>query len=87
MGYPDRLAGTEIPLPARIVSVCDAFDAMTSDRPYRKGTDVLSAIAELRLHAGTQFDPAVIDVFCDIASVQVPSSQHRISPTEQEVPA
>jgi two-component system cell cycle response regulator len=85
-GYPDRLRGEEIPLAARVVAVCDAFDAMTSDRPYRKGTDVLSAIRELRLHSGTQFDPAVIDVFCDIASAQA-GSPPRHAHVRQEVPA
>ena len=50
-GYPDGLAGEEIPLGARIVAVCDAFDAMTTDRPYRRRIDADSALAELRAHA------------------------------------
>jgi two-component system cell cycle response regulator len=62
-GYPDGLAGEEIPLGARIVAVCDAFDAMTTDRPYQAGTDPGSALAELVRHAGTQFDPAVVTIF------------------------
>jgi len=62
-GYPDGLAGAEIPLGARVVAVCDAFDAMTSDRPYQAGTDTGSALAELARHAGTQFDPAVVAAF------------------------
>ena len=66
-GYPDGLAGEQIPLGARIIAVCDAFDAMTSDRPYRKRGSVEDAIAELRLHAGSQFDPAVVEAFCAVA--------------------
>ena len=60
-GYPDGLAGEEIPLPARIVLVADAFDALTSDRPYRRGRHTLEAIQELEAHAGTQFCPLVVD--------------------------
>ena len=63
-GYPDRLAGEEIPLGARIVAVCDAFHAITSTRPYSPSRRVGDAIAELRRCAGSQFDPAVVDAFC-----------------------
>ncbi len=63
-GYPDGLAGTDIPLGARIVSVCDAYDAMTSDRPYQRGMSSVEAVAELRRCSGTQFDPEVVDAFC-----------------------
>lgn len=63
-GYPDGLAGEEIPLGARVVAVCDAYDAMTSDRPYRRSLAPEEAIAELRRSAGTQFDPRVVDAFC-----------------------
>ncbi len=63
-GYPDRLARREIPLGSRIIAVCDAFDAMTTDRPYREAIDEASAVAELRRCAGTQFDPDVIERFC-----------------------
>ncbi len=59
-GYPDRLAGEEIPLPARIVLVADAFDALTSDRPYRRARPAGAALEELRAHAGTQFCPRVL---------------------------
>ena len=61
MGYPDRLSGDEIPLPARIVFVADAFDALTSTRPYRPARPMLAALAEIRAHAGTQFCPRVVD--------------------------
>jgi two-component system, cell cycle response regulator len=67
-GYPDGLAGEEIPLGARIISVCDAYDAMVTDRPYRRGTDSESARVELRRCAGSQFDPAVVHAFCAVMS-------------------
>jgi diguanylate cyclase (GGDEF)-like protein/putative nucleotidyltransferase with HDIG domain len=60
-GYPDRLAGGEIPLEARIIFVADSFEAMTSDRPYRAGMDVADAVAELRRCSGTQFEPRLVD--------------------------
>ena len=60
-GYPDGLRGEEIPLGSRIVLVCDAYDAMTSPRPYREALSREQAVAELAAHAGTQFDPRVVD--------------------------
>jgi HD-GYP domain-containing protein (c-di-GMP phosphodiesterase class II) len=60
-GYPDRLAGEEIPLAARIVRCCDAFSAMTTDRPYRHARPAAEAVAELRQCAGTDFDPRVVE--------------------------
>jgi diguanylate cyclase (GGDEF)-like protein/putative nucleotidyltransferase with HDIG domain len=60
-GYPDGIATHEIPLGARIICACDAFHAMTSDRPYRSAMPFADAIAELRRNSGTQFDPAVVD--------------------------
>lgn len=65
-GYPDHLSGREIPLGARIISVCDAFDAMISNRPYRDAKSVEEAVNELRQNAGSQFDPAVVDAFCGV---------------------
>jgi two-component system cell cycle response regulator len=59
-GYPDGLHGSEIPLGARIVLACDAWDAMTTDRAYRRAMSAEDAAAELRAHAGTQFDPEVV---------------------------
>jgi GAF domain-containing protein len=59
-GYPDQLAGEEIPLASRIVFVCDAVHAMTSDRPYRKAMGLADAVAELRRNSGTQFCPTVV---------------------------
>jgi two-component system, cell cycle response regulator len=65
-GYPDGLRGEDIPLGARIVSVCDAYDAMTSERPYKGAMTPAEALAELRRCAGTQFDPAVVAAFCRV---------------------
>jgi hypothetical protein len=59
-GYPEGLSGDEIPLPARIVFVADALDALTSTRPYRPARPMLAALAEIRAHAGTQFCPRVV---------------------------
>ncbi len=75
-GYPDRLKGEAIPLGARIISVCDAFDAMTSDRPYAKSVDAAKAVAELQRCAGTQFDPAVVNAFVAV------SEQRRLAADE-----
>ncbi len=65
-GYPDGLAGEAIPLGARIVAACDAFDAMISSRPYRGVRSIDEAIAELRRGRGTQFDARVVDALCEI---------------------
>jgi HD-GYP domain-containing protein (c-di-GMP phosphodiesterase class II) len=65
-GYPEHLAGSDIPLPGRIISVADAFDAMTSNRPYRRGMIFGRAVAELRRGAGRQFDPKVVRAFLGI---------------------
>src|SRR4029079_9650826 len=59
-GYPDGLAGESIPLPARIVLVADALDALTSDRPYRRARSLLAALEEIQGHTGTQFCPRVV---------------------------
>ena len=65
-GYPDGLAGEDIPMGARIIFACDALDAMTTDRPYRAALGLDEARAELRHHAGTQFDPAVVDALLSV---------------------
>ncbi|HKO21606.1 MAG TPA: HD domain-containing phosphohydrolase [Candidatus Eisenbacteria bacterium] len=62
-GYPDGLAGEAIPIEARIMAVADAFDAMTSNRPYRKALPEEDALAELRRNAGTHFDPRIVAAF------------------------
>ncbi len=66
-GYPDGLIGERIPLPARIFAVCDSFDAMTSDRPYRPALDSDSALERIRDGSGSQFDPAVVDALVEAA--------------------
>ena len=71
-GYPHGLRGAEIPLGARIVAVADAYHAMVHDRPYSSALDHDQALEELRNHAGTQFDPRVVEVFCAIYSAAVP---------------
>ena len=67
-GYPDGLAGGQIPLGARIIAVCDAFTAMTSPRSYAAQLTLSEAVAELRRRAGTQFDPAVVDAFSEMVA-------------------
>jgi two-component system cell cycle response regulator len=62
-GYPDGLAGDEVPLGSRIIAVCDAFDAMTTERPYKRPVSADAAVSELLRHAGTQFDPEVVAAF------------------------
>ena len=71
-GYPHGLRGSEIPLGARIVAVADAYHAMVHDRPYSAAVGHEKALEELRSHAGTQFDPVVVDVFCEIYGAAVP---------------
>lgn len=78
-GYPHRLGGEEIPIEGRLLGVADAFDAMTSFRPYRAALSVEQALAELQRCAGSQFDPELTETFVDgwrtgeIAAVESPS--------------
>ncbi len=65
-GYPDRLKGEDIPVGAQIIGVADAFDAITSTRPYRFGLDPEVALERIRENRGTQFSPQVVDVFVKI---------------------
>jgi diguanylate cyclase (GGDEF)-like protein len=65
-GYPLGLAGTEIPIECRILTIVDSFDAMTNDRPYRKAMSIEAALAEVRLCSGTQFDPELVEIFLSI---------------------
>jgi len=64
-GYPRRLKGEEIPLESRIIAVADIFDAMRSDRPYRKGLPLAAVLEEMKRVAGTQLDPVLVDLFMD----------------------
>jgi putative nucleotidyltransferase with HDIG domain len=80
LGYPFGLSGKEIPIEGRILAVLDTLDAMTSDRPYRKGQTVEQALAEIKRHRGTQFDPEIVDALLRVAerislqSLLMPSS-------------
>ncbi len=84
-GYPDGLAGADIPQAARIVSVCDAYDAMTSDRPYRRAMSSADAIAELRRGAGTQWDPELVGLF--LSCVMKEPADADLSPLSFAAPA
>ena len=76
-GYPDALAGVEIPLGARIIAVCDSFDAMISTARTRRPKTIDDALAELRRCAGTQFDPEIVPVFEDVAITRGPRATPR----------
>jgi HD-GYP domain-containing protein (c-di-GMP phosphodiesterase class II) len=70
-GYPRGLKGEEIPLPARIFAVADVYDALTSDRPYRKGWEPAATIAYIRAESGSHFDPQVVEIFLKMMSEEV----------------
>jgi HD-GYP domain-containing protein (c-di-GMP phosphodiesterase class II) len=87
-GYPDGLAGDRIPLESRIVFVCDAFHAMTTDRPYRVSLPEKEAIRRLKLAAGTQFDRGIVDVFVRLhAEDRLPHADHANGHREDGHPA
>jgi two-component system cell cycle response regulator len=69
-GYPDGLVGAEIPVGARIIAICDAFEAMIEERPYRAPVSPAAALAELRAHSGSQFDPELIELFAEVLSTE-----------------
>ena len=71
-GYPYGLRGSDIPLGARIVAIADAYDAMVRDRPYRCSIGHDAAVAELRRYAGVQFDPKLVELFCDLYAIEAP---------------
>ncbi len=77
-GYPYGLRATEIPLGARIVAIADAYDAMVNDRPYKAAISHEAALDELRRHAGTQFDPELVTLFCDLFAVTAPAPDPRV---------
>jgi HD-GYP domain-containing protein (c-di-GMP phosphodiesterase class II) len=93
-GYPDGLAGQEIPLAARIIAACDALDAMTHDRPYRSGMPIKLAFAILREHAGSQWDPAVVEQVIAVLPTmpmisrldEVGRGEHVFDPVRDRVP-
>lgn len=87
-GYPDGLRGEEIPQGARIISIADAFESMTSDRPYRKALPLEEAMAELRYGAGRQFDPRLVEVFKRLAEqskIDLEWSQSRVIPIADHI--
>jgi HD-GYP domain-containing protein (c-di-GMP phosphodiesterase class II) len=92
-GYPDGLAGDEIPLESCIVSCCDAFDAMTTDRSYRAAMPVERALAELEAGAGTQFHPRVATVLAELVRAEAEAAEERArqlpapSPVPRAAPA
>ncbi|QMS84191.1 diguanylate cyclase [Candidatus Xianfuyuplasma coldseepsis] len=67
-GYPRGIKGENIPLLGRVICIADAFDAMTTDRPYRKGLSLEQAVFELKKNAGTQFDPGLVELFIELAN-------------------
>jgi HD-GYP domain-containing protein (c-di-GMP phosphodiesterase class II) len=76
-GYPDGLAGEEIPVEARIFSVADSFDAMTSDRPYRESIGIERALDEIRAGSGSQWDPDVVTVFLEMMNDAPPTDERQ----------
>jgi HD-GYP domain-containing protein (c-di-GMP phosphodiesterase class II) len=79
-GYPNHLAGEEISLQARIFAVADVYDALTSDRPYRKGVPRQQTMQMIREKSGTQFDPKVVEVFMRMNTEQRDAMPHASSP-------
>lgn len=90
-GYPDRLSGTDIPIGARILSVVDCFDALTSDRPYRPKLTDAEAVAILQERRGSMYDPLVVDVFIEMqrnrAQCEIQSTEQTSSPYHVQVSA
>jgi two-component system cell cycle response regulator len=84
-GYPDQLAGEDIPLGSRVIAVCDAFDAMVSERPYAGSQSSAKALAEIRRCSGTQFDPRVVEAFALVLAAK--SNGHKPSPQSYRVKA
>jgi diguanylate cyclase (GGDEF)-like protein len=77
-GYPDEIRGEEIPIGSRIIAVCDAFDAMLSERPYKSGRNTSAALAELRRCSGSQFDPGVVEAFCVVMADELAAAARRL---------
>ena len=85
-GYPYGLRANEIPLGARIVAIADAYDAMTHDRPYKRAVSHDMAIKELRRHAGTQFDPELVALFCDLFANDPPEIDPAVVTPQPSLP-
>jgi len=84
-GYPDQIAGEDIPLGSQVIAVCDAFDAMVSERPYAGSQSSAKALAEIRRCAGTQFDPRVVEAFALVLAAK--SNGHKPTPQSYRVKA
>ncbi len=94
-GYPDGMKGDEIPLPARIVAIADAYDAMATDRPYKRGLPIEDCEALLRKNAGIMYDPELVEIFCrqhlgalyreDYASDSFDSGYEEATPAEEPI--
>ncbi|MFC1856324.1 HD-GYP domain-containing protein, partial [Thermodesulfobacteriota bacterium] len=78
-GYPDKLSGEDIPLGASIIAVADSFDAMTTNRPYRTSLDYKSAVNEVEIYAGSQFDPRVAEAFLRLISLDLVEKVNKAS--------
>lgn len=74
-GYPDGLSGEQIPIEARIIAICDAYDTMIAGRPFREPMSSAEALMELRAQSGTQFDPALVDAFAGALETRAPQSR------------
>ena len=85
-GYPHGLRGSDIPLGARVVAIADAYDAMLSDRPYRKAIGHEAAVLELRDKAGTQFDPELVELFCSLFAKDPPKADPTLLVTPLAAP-
>jgi hypothetical protein len=85
-GYPFGLRANDIPLGARIVAIADAYDAMTHDRPYKNAVSHDMAIKELRRHAGTQFDPELVTLFCDLFANDPPTIDPSVISPQPSMP-
>jgi putative nucleotidyltransferase with HDIG domain len=85
-GYPDGLPGEQIPLEARIISCCDTWNAMRTDRPYRKALSYETAEAELRSAAGTQLDPELVEALLKVVATEAPQAQPEPQPQPQPQP-
>ena len=83
-GYPDGLKGTEIPLGSRIMGIADAFDSITSDRPYRSATSHRRAVKEIIRCSGTQFDPEIVEHFLEVYQTFKPEQEEEVTPEKDQ---
>jgi putative nucleotidyltransferase with HDIG domain len=84
-GYPDGLKGEEIPLEARIISCCDTWNAMRTDRPYRKALDYATAEAELRSASGSQLDPSLVEALLELVASEAEAEAEAVAAKQQSV--